>query len=130
MFVVGGVYVVVMGTHQGNIDVHVMFSCVFLLMQSSNPKMSLFCFLIEDVRSTTSLEMPDSSSCFVIKVSVSLYVCLCIYTNGRVNIHKLEHDTTSTQRISLSACVYGCVNIHKHEHLYTHKIITNANTNT
>lgn len=31
------------------------------------PKMSLFCFLIKEVRPATSLEIPDSTSCFVIK---------------------------------------------------------------
>ena len=36
--------------------------------QNSIPKMSLFCFLIKEVRPATRLEIPDSDTCFVIKV--------------------------------------------------------------
>lgn len=46
---------------------HFPFCCVFFL-QNPMPKMSIFCFLIDEVRSTTSLEIPDSNSCFAIKV--------------------------------------------------------------
>ena len=44
-------------------------SIVYCFLQSNFPKMSLFCFLLKEVRSSTTLELPDSLSSFVVKVT-------------------------------------------------------------
>ena len=64
-------------------------SIVYCFLQSNFPKMSLFCFLLKEVRSSTTLELPDSLSSFVVKVttppppppplSLSLYFLLVVY---------------------------------------------------
>ena len=41
---------------------------MIFIFQNPMPKMSLFCFLIDEVRSTSLLETPDSNSCFAVKV--------------------------------------------------------------
>ena len=75
-----------------------------LPLQSSVPRTTLFCFLIEDVRSTTALEIPDFTTCFVIKVSqfkkqkwwvgkqwptcpVHAPTCSCTCTYTHVHVH-------------------------------------------
>ena len=52
--------------------------------QSTIPKVSLFCFLVEEVRSTSYLEVPDSDTSFVVKVTqkghsflVNTRHCIC-----------------------------------------------------
>ena len=55
------------------IIVVIYFSLFYL--QNAIPKMSLFCMMIEEVRAASRLEIPDSESCFVVKVQF----CDCFF---------------------------------------------------
>lgn len=47
-------------------------------LKSFKPRCGLFCFLIDEARATSSLEVPDREFTFVLKVSVKIYRFFCL----------------------------------------------------
>ena len=75
-------------------------SIVYCFLQSNFPKMSLFCFLLKEVRSSTTLELPDSLSSFVVKVTthpLSLSLSLFPLSSVRIQWNPSNPDTNGAE---------------------------------
>ena len=55
--------------YTGNLSTYLHSPCILLMLQAPKPKNGIFCFMIEEARETTALELPEKDNTYVLKVS-------------------------------------------------------------